>query len=480
MRCALRHNSHARRTVIDSIHKLRHYHKIVALKQLIFDPVSYQPSKTTMLSLSSNARSRRRRSAALSPMALSPAALLLLRGVSGSNATNTIIDSPAPEQYRIFPVKFVANPPRSPLDECEGDCDNNDQCADGLTCYQRDKNEEVPGCTGGGSDTSLTDYCIRPAGPTAAPTIALATPTPQPTVTIIQSPTPLNTTAAPTTTTPLPTPLPTTAPTANPVQTQQGQKEIKFVDNPPKKPLAECEGDCDNDDECAGDLVCHQRDPFGSVPGCTGGESSGNYRDYCINDSTASPTTSASPTHAPTMSSVPTVSPAPSVQPSLNPTPAPNSVSERFKLRLYWSPNYYWQETRKETFWCWQCRGGCKVNNLIEIDHCSKADYFQYYGEDSSYRPHSNPELCVTEDGFDKESRPLRLKKCDGGIKQKWDNSGDVGFNFDKSKPWEIHPESKMDQCVTQMHHPKAHERVFIRSCQKPRINTTSKWVTYG
>jgi len=31
-----------------------------------------------------------------------------------------------------------------------------------------------------------------------------------------------------------------------------------------------CEGDCDSDAGCAGDLVCFLRDDFESVPGCSG------------------------------------------------------------------------------------------------------------------------------------------------------------------------------------------------------------------
>ena len=89
----------------------------------------------------------------------------------------------------------------------------------------------------------------------------------------------------------------------------------------------------------------------------------------------------------------------------------------------------------------------------------------------------------MTEDGFGGESRPIRLKKCNGGYKQKWVNTGwkdpSVRLNYNKQQPWEIHPESNMGMCVTQMHHPKAHERVFIRRCAKPRINDTSQWVTY-
>ena len=92
-----------------------------------------------MLSIrSSSARSHRRRSVAMSPAA----ALLLFRGVSGTtNADNN---------YRLLSnmpkVKFIKWNPSVLLNECEGDCDGDHQCADGLVCYQREAgNEEVPG-----------------------------------------------------------------------------------------------------------------------------------------------------------------------------------------------------------------------------------------------------------------------------------------------------------------------------------------------
>ena len=34
-----------------------------------------------------------------------------------------------------------------------------------------------------------------------------------------------------------------------------------------------CEGDCDNDSQCKGNLKCFQRKPYDSVPGCSGGSS---------------------------------------------------------------------------------------------------------------------------------------------------------------------------------------------------------------
>jgi hypothetical protein len=44
-------------------------------------------------------------------------------------------------------------------------------------------------------------------------------------------------------------------------------------------PLAACEGDCDSDTDCQGDLICHQRGASERVPGCTGTGYSG--KDYC-------------------------------------------------------------------------------------------------------------------------------------------------------------------------------------------------------
>ena len=41
---------------------------------------------------------------------------------------------------------------------CQGDCDDDDMCADGLVCQQRDADEVVVGCDGEAEDG--TDYCV--------------------------------------------------------------------------------------------------------------------------------------------------------------------------------------------------------------------------------------------------------------------------------------------------------------------------------
>ena len=46
-----------------------------------------------------------------------------------------------------------------PLQECQGDCDNNEDCSFGLICFQRGGTEAVPGCSGLG--LSGKDYCVK-------------------------------------------------------------------------------------------------------------------------------------------------------------------------------------------------------------------------------------------------------------------------------------------------------------------------------
>jgi hypothetical protein len=54
------------------------------------------------------------------------------------------------------------SPGQTKLGECEGDCDDDDDCEPGLYCYQRDSSDDVPpGCKAGGSgDKKTTDYCV--------------------------------------------------------------------------------------------------------------------------------------------------------------------------------------------------------------------------------------------------------------------------------------------------------------------------------
>lgn len=207
-------------------------------------------------SRSSTQASRRRRRLAN----ISPTAFLLLRGVSGRDlaTSNTPVDwakfadeigdriAPKVEHTSVATltantvpkeqasitqrsltttIKYVGNngSPAAgfPLGECEGDCDENLDCAGDLICYQRNANEAVPGCDGGQDESTGTDYCIRPTATIVTTTSGSPTPIPAPT-------------------SPRPSPLPTPIPTKNP----SGYLNYMHVER--TKNLKECEGDCDS------------------------------------------------------------------------------------------------------------------------------------------------------------------------------------------------------------------------------------------
>jgi len=111
--------------------------------------------------------------------------------------------------------------PEGELGLCEGDCDEDSDCRGNLRCFQREKDGEVPGCHG--STISEMDYCY-------------------------------------------------------------GTEEAQIVNKGfhPEGKLGLCEGDCDEDSDCLGNLVCFQRETNGEVLGCYG--STISEMDYCVSN----------------------------------------------------------------------------------------------------------------------------------------------------------------------------------------------------
>ncbi len=119
--------------------------------------------------------------------------------------------------------------------ECEGDCDSDSDCKDGLLCLQRSGTELVPGCSeaGGVLDMFQKDICYRPI-------------------------------------------------------------ELELVGNPCNDEFESgncqvCTGDCDYDSDCEGEMRCadrsEDRDEVENVPGCVWGEGSEDLQaggtDFC-------------------------------------------------------------------------------------------------------------------------------------------------------------------------------------------------------
>ena len=125
------------------------------------------------------------------------------------------------------------------MKNCEGDCDNDANCATGLRCYQRNARWKVKGCAGWREDSTTTtedisnwDYCFNPQWNSSiakAPMVAVHV-------------------------------------------NAHNQKDKMDM----------CEGDCDRDNQCEAGLKCFQRNDSKQVPGCgVGGEGGVRGWDYC-------------------------------------------------------------------------------------------------------------------------------------------------------------------------------------------------------
>jgi hypothetical protein len=110
---------------------------------------------------------------------------------------------------------------------CEGDCDVDSDCDGNLKCFQRGRKESVPGCSKKGRRG--WDYCYNDSA------------------------------------NPNPTRQPTNAPPDNGGLITTGR------DGCGSGGCGECEGDCDSDSQCSGNLECFQRDESDEIPGCGGG-----------------------------------------------------------------------------------------------------------------------------------------------------------------------------------------------------------------
>jgi hypothetical protein len=160
----------------------------------------------------------------------------------------------------------------TPCDKCAGDCDDDRGCIGNLKCFQRERLDPVPGCSGAGEEA--WDYCYNPQtngsdavygdnhtyddegdydndgnadadyGNADADDYGTAD--------------------------------------ADDDGNADGD-DLKIlstsVEGCGSLGCSRCEGDCDDDSDCAGPLKCFQRDDFESVPGCIGGGK--RAWDYC-------------------------------------------------------------------------------------------------------------------------------------------------------------------------------------------------------
>jgi hypothetical protein len=432
------------------------------------------------------------------------------------------VDEPN-EGRHLQSLTYVGGNP-SGLTLCQGDCDEDDDCEGDLICGQRERNDPVPGCSGSIGLGSRTDFCINgptanpPVSPSVSPFNPSVSPSASPSAvqtTTTQAPVPATTaapvpaTAAPVAATQAPVPATTIAPvpataapvattqapvpataapvattqapvpaTAAPVAVTQAPAPATAAPVPTAEPLLEvlgtdpntsvikllmCQGDCDEDDDCEGDLICLQRERNEAVPGCSGSEGLGSKTDFCIVDPNAPTTTTQAPVPSP-----PGNAPPPTTPPALEPVSLSN-----FRLKLYWQRGYYWQEERREREWCMRCRNnGCQQNDKLFIYACSdNAQYFDFVpvqGTNYILIKLRNKNLC-----FQRADKDIYMRNCNSSNQNQLWFPKRGSFNGDS---FEISPKGAVNLCITQRHHPKAREEVELEPCTTARKSDTSKW----
>lgn len=280
-----------------------------------------------------------------------------------------------------------------PLQKCQGDCDDDSECAGSLECFQRNPGDsrKIPGCKGTPL-TGDTDYCYDPNDASQQPS------------------------------------------SGNPQLNDKGSNWLPVK----SYPLGLCEGDCDGDSDCEGDLVCHQRDGNDAVPSCGG---TGTYNnDYCIRpeSETAKP-----------------------------------PVTGAFRIKMFWAPGFDWQFEFWETEWCMKCDGqGCGAGDYIYLHACSETSTwfeFENMSDGKTQIKVAKTKYCLQIT----ELYNAIIEKCDALEPLQFFNAGDGSFLGEK---FEL---MLGDGCLTQDHHPKDSEQVFLQVCSEPRWSHTSFWGKY-
>jgi hypothetical protein len=277
--------------------------------------------------------------------------------------------------------------------------------------------------------------------------------------------------------------------------------QVQFVGNNhfPRAafPLGLCEGDCDRDSDCQGNLRCFQRGASReSVPGCTGADADATRFDYCYDPLTPTPA-SAPPSGITTMPTA-TITAAPtgvttsmttSMPSSSNTTAAPVATAppitiDAFRLKLYWEDGYYWQEETFERPWCVRCTSlGCQVDGAMIIVNCDndgnhgEPDLFRFLqlpstdGTATFQIQEITSELCFQRT----QDRQISLQPCQAELlRQQFFSSGGnvaIGDRF------QMQPLDYPGFCVTQDHHPKYGEFLELQSCPYAEYSETSYWV---
>jgi hypothetical protein len=275
--------------------------------------------------------------------------------------------------------------------QCQGNCNDDSECAGGLECFRRNMatTKSVPGCHGIADNG--TDYCYDPDDLPLSQRV--------------------------------------------PILQDKGFNWMPAEEFP----LGLCEGDCDADSDCEGELVCFQRYGNRPVPSCRGNATFDT--DYCIRPEDD-------------IDSVP---------------PVPGA----FRLKLYWERGYEWQMQFWEQEWCMRCGNvTCNEFDFLYTYTCTgKSTWFQFYNltNHATNVRVAQTSLCIEID----VNNDARLLPCDTSEPRQRFSPGNGHFN---TKRFQLRMQ---DWCLANDHHPKQGEQLFMQQCYKTVYSQTNFWSKY-
>lgn len=140
-----------------------------------------------------------------------------------------------------------------------------------------------------------------------------------------------------------------------------------------------------------------------------------------------------------------------------------------FNMRLYWKQGYQWQESSSEKKWCMKCRSNrCSKGTGIKVARCNRDDWRQnFFFDDGRIRSRRNKDVCLERQG-----RSIVLDNCNSSQDQVW-------ATLRKDEPFQLRIPGNMDKCVSQHHHPRQDEKIYMTSCKRSTQSQTDKWVVY-
>lgn len=236
------------------------------------------------------------------------------------------------------------------------------------------------------------------------------------------------------------------------------------------------------------------------------------------------PSTSSAPSmsEAPTTTNIPSVSPSISLNPSISPTtslsPTEMDSTGTFRIRMHWQEGYMWQELPDEDWFCVACAkcipekdplfGGlkncdvfthCEENMQLALIGCDPGKIgplklaqmatFKFIADSDDdeldgtqlmiHNTTSTTDLCIQAGdaiSFPRKGHAsLLLKPCDSTLgSQRFYGGRPTGTAF------EFLPLSgNSAQCLSNHHHPRQEEQVYVQDCHLARKPKTSFWCAF-